>query len=156
MYIHHMLDITTGAASKCAAGTLRRATRSIARVYDARLAAAGLTTTQFSLLRAIERHDGPVRLADLADELVFERTSLYRTLEPLAREGLVAVTNAAARAKQVALTAKGARRMEKALPLWAAAQEEFLERFGRAAWNDLAARLVQIVDIARDMPATGD
>lgn len=151
-----MPESPSGAASKCAAGTLRRATRSIARVYDARLAGAGLTTTQFSLLRAIDRRDGPVRLAELADELVFERTSLYRTIEPLVRDGLVVVTNAEPRAKQVALTAKGARRVEKALPLWTAAQKEFLERFGRAAWNALAAQLVEIVDIARDIPAAVD
>jgi len=149
-----MRESSSAAVSKCAAGTLRRATRSIARVYDARLAGAGLTTTQFSLLRAIERHDGPVRLAELADELVFERTSLYRTLDPLVRDGLVVVTNAEPRAKQVALTAKGVRSIEKAMPLWTAAQEEFVERFGRAAWNDLAAQLVEIVDIARDMPVT--
>jgi DNA-binding MarR family transcriptional regulator len=148
-----MSESSSAAISKCAAGTLRRATRSIARVYDARLAGAGLTTTQFSLLRAIERRDGPVRLAELADEMVFERTSLYRTLEPLVRDGLVEVTNAQPRAKQVTLTAKGARRMEKAMPLWTAAQEEFVARFGRAAWNELAAQLVEIVDIARDMPA---
>jgi DNA-binding MarR family transcriptional regulator len=148
-----MRESSSAAASKCAAGTLRRATRSIARVYDARLAPAGLTTTQFSLLRAIECHEGPVRLAALADELVFERTSLYRTLEPLERDGLVVVTNAEPRAKQVALTSKGARRVNKALPLWEAAQEEFVGRFGRAAWNELAAQLVDIVDIARAMPA---
>jgi DNA-binding MarR family transcriptional regulator len=146
-----MRESTAPAASKCAAGNLRRATRSIARVYDARLASAGLTSSQFSLLRAIAQHDGPVRLAELAENLVFERTSLYRTLEPLAREGLVIVTSAAPHAKQVALTAKGARSVAKALPLWTAAQEEFAERFGRAAWNNLAAQLVEIVGVARAM-----
>jgi DNA-binding MarR family transcriptional regulator len=148
-----MRESTSAAASKCAAGTLRRATRSIVRVYDARLADSGLTSTQFSLLRAIGRRDGPVLLTEIAEELVFERTSLYRTLEPLARDGLVAVTNAAPRAKQVALTAKGIRRVEKALPLWQAAQEEFVGRFGRAAWNEFAAQLAEVVEIARDMPA---
>jgi DNA-binding MarR family transcriptional regulator len=146
-----MHEPTSAAVSKCAAGTLRRATRSIARVYDARLAEAGLTATQFSLLRAIEGHDGPVRLARLADELVFERTSLYRALDPLERDGLVVVTHAEPRAKQVTLTAKGARRIAKALPLWMAAQEEFVDRFGRSVWNDLAGQLVDIVDIARSM-----
>jgi DNA-binding MarR family transcriptional regulator len=140
------------AVSKCAAGTLRRATRSIARVYDARLAPAGLTNTQYSVLRAIQRRDEPVRLTELADELVFERTSLYRTLEPLAREGLIQLSNAGPRIKQVVLTAKGARRVAKALPLWRAAQEEFVERFGRAAWNDMAAQLTEIVEIGRAMP----
>ena len=146
----------TSAVAKCAAGTLRRATRSIARVYDARLAQAGLTNTQFSILRAIEARDGPARLAELADELVFERTSLYRILAPLARDGLVRVTDAGPRAKQVALTPKGVRRIAKALPLWTAAQEEFVERFGRGSWNDVAARLVDIVEIARTMPADAE
>ena len=140
------------AVSKCAAGTLRRATRSIARLYDARLAPAGLTNSQFSVLRAIACRDDPVRLTELADELVFERTSLYRTLEPLAREGLIQVSNVGSRMKQVTLTAKGARRVAKALPLWSAAQEEFVTRFGRAAWNDMARRLAEIVEIARTMP----
>src|SRR5436190_23467514 len=36
-------DIMEPATAKCAAGTLRRATRSITRVYDNRLARAGLT-----------------------------------------------------------------------------------------------------------------
>jgi DNA-binding MarR family transcriptional regulator len=143
---------STTAASKCAAGTLRRAARSIARVYDARLAGAGLTSTQFSLLRAIARREAPVRLTELAEELVFERTTLYRALEPLARDGLVVVTHAAPRAKQVALTAKGTRRVEKALPLWVAAQEDFVARFGRAAWNNLAGQLVDVLDVARELP----
>jgi DNA-binding MarR family transcriptional regulator len=146
-----MHNSSTSAASKCVAGTLRRATRSIARIYDTRLAPAGLTNTQFSILRAIEECEGPVRLADLADQLVFERTSLYRTLEPLERDGLVALSNAGPRAKQVALTAKGRRRIEKALPLWIEAQEEFVASFGRGAWNEVAAKLVGIVDIARGM-----
>jgi DNA-binding MarR family transcriptional regulator len=140
------------AASKCAAGTLRRASRSISRVYDARLAAAGLSAAQFSMLSAIESHDGTVLLTELADELVFERTSLYRNLELLARDGLITITNAGKRARQARLTAKGTRRIAHALPLWTEAQREFLDRFGRAAWNVLAARLVEIVDIARTMP----
>ena len=88
----------------CAAGTLRRATRSITRAYDRCLAAVGLTTTQFSILRAIERHRGPVALSELADEQVFERTSLYRALEPLERDGLVTIGAGKGRAKSVALT----------------------------------------------------
>jgi len=142
---------SNSAVTKCAAGTLRRATRSIARIYDARLAPAGLTNTQFSILRAIERRDGPVRLPELAEELVFERTSLYRNLVPLERDGLIALSRAGSKAKQVALTPKGVRRIAKALPLWTAAQEEFIDRLGRGVWNDVAAQLVEIADIARTM-----
>lgn len=140
------------ATSKCAAGTLRRATRSITRVYDNRLAKVGLTTTQFSILRALEKHGESVLLSELADELVFERTSLYRALEPLEREGLVAITSGTGRAKLAALTSKGIRRVAQALPHWTAAQEAFLAQFGRSAWKTFAAQLTDIVDIARAIP----
>jgi DNA-binding MarR family transcriptional regulator len=140
------------ATAKCAAGTLRRAARSISRVYDNRLALSGLTTTQFSLLRALDKHDEPVALSELAEELVFERTSLYRALEPLRREGLIAFTPGRGRVKRVGLTARGVRRLTQAEPHWTAAQEAFLAQFGRAAWNTFAAQLVAIVDIARRIP----
>jgi DNA-binding MarR family transcriptional regulator len=140
------------ATALCVAGTLRRATRSITRVYDRHLAAAGLTTTQLSLLRAIDGYEEPVALSELAEEQVFERSSLYRALEPLERDGLVAIHPGKGRAKCAALTAKGRRRIEQAMPLWRAAQEEFVSRFGRSAWRTLSARLIDIVGIARALP----
>jgi len=140
------------ATPSCVAGTLRRATRSIARVYDKHLAAAGLTTTQLSLLRAIGDREEPLALSALAEEQVFERTSLYRALEPLAREGLIAIRAGRGRAKCVALTAKGRRRLEQAMPLWRAAQDDFVSRFGLADWNRLSTQLMEIVGVARAMP----
>lgn len=136
-------------ATKCAAGTLRRASRSIARLYDGYLARAGLTTTQFSLLTQLERHGDAVPLSQLAEEQVFERTSLYRALAPLEREGLVRVTAGRGRAKQAALTARGVRRVTKARQHWQSAQDAFLVQFGRSAWSALAANLDEIVDAAR-------
>jgi len=154
MYMH--LLTREPAHGACAAGTLRRAARSIARVYDAHLARAGLTTTQFSILRALERHDAPVALSALAEELVFERTSLYRALEPLRRERLVAFSDGPnRRAKAVGLTREGGRKIARALPHWSAAQNAFLARFGRASWSSLAAELTEIVDVARALPDNG-
>ena len=144
------------ASDKCAAGTLRRATRSVARLYDASLAPAGLTNTQFSILRALERHDEPVALSRLAQELVFERTSLYRALEPLRREGLLTIAaGSVGRAKEAVLTRRGHARIAKALPYWREAQDAFLEQFGRSAWSTLATDLDEIVDAARAI-AAGD
>jgi DNA-binding MarR family transcriptional regulator len=140
------------ASSKCAAGTLRRASRSIARLYDSRLARAGLTNTQFSILRALERHEQPVPLSDLAQELVFERTSLYRALEPLRREELITIAaGSTGRAKEAALTRRGHARIAKALPIWQEAQNAFLEQFGRSAWSTLVTNLDEIVDAARNI-----
>jgi DNA-binding MarR family transcriptional regulator len=144
--------MSTGAAAICAAGTLRRATRSVSRVYDAYLARAGLTTTQYSLLASLERHDGPVPLTELAEEQVFERTSLYRALEPLRREGLVTLSVGPGRSKHAALTPKGIRRVAQARPHWKEAQEAFLHQFGRSAWGGLVKELTDIVAAARAIP----
>jgi DNA-binding MarR family transcriptional regulator len=144
------------AASICAAGTLRRATRSIARLYDGHLARAGLTTTQFSLLVALERRAEPTPLIALAAEQVFERTSLYRALAPLEREGLVVFTAGRGRSKQVQLTAKGTRRIAEARPHWQEAQNAFLAEFGRSTWSALAKQLAMIVDVARELPVASD
>jgi DNA-binding MarR family transcriptional regulator len=140
------------ASTKCAAGTLRRASRSVARLYDGRLARAGLTNTQFSILRALERHEQPVPLSHLAQELVFERTSLYRALEPLRREELITIAaGSTGRAKEAALTRRGRARIAKALPFWQEAQDAFLEQFGRSAWSTLVTNLDEIVDATRNI-----
>lgn len=137
---------TASAAATCAAGTLRRATRSVARFYDAHLARAGLTTTQFSLLVSLEEQNAPVPLTELAKEQVLERTSLYRALEPLRREGLIAFSAGRGRGKLVALTSRGARRVAEARPHWQEAQDSFLDEIGRASWNGLAKQLTAIID----------
>ena len=64
----------------------------MARVYEGALAKAGLTSTQFAVLRALERKGGTLPLTHLAEELVLERTSLYRAIAPLERDALVKVT----------------------------------------------------------------
>lgn len=137
----------------CAAGTLRRAARSIARVYDTHLAKAGLTTTQFSILRALERRGAPVPLSSLAEELVFERTSLYRALQPLQRARLISFATRGARgAKTIALEAEGRRRIARAQKYWIDAQSAFMARFGERAWKAMSAQLGDIVAVAREMP----
>jgi DNA-binding PadR family transcriptional regulator len=96
-------------------------------------------------------HQAPeaVPLSELADEQVFERTSLYRALEPLRRQKLIVISAGHGRAKVVALTALGAKRVAAALPHWEEAQGEFLTQYGSAAWGALAAQLVGVVDAAK-------
>ena len=134
----------------CAAGTLRRASRAVSRVYDGWLAATGVTTTQFSLLSALARHRAPVALTALAEEQVLERTSLYRALNPLSREGLVRlIGQEGRRAKEVELTASGRRKVARALPRWQRAQDQFLRHVGEAAWRRLSAQLAGIARSGR-------
>ncbi|HEX4682061.1 MAG TPA: MarR family winged helix-turn-helix transcriptional regulator [Gemmatimonadaceae bacterium] len=147
---------TESAALTCAAGTLRRATRAVSRLYDTHLARAGLTTTQYSLLVSLGRRRAPVPLTELAAEQVFERTSLYRALEPLRREKLIVFSAGPGRAKLVALTPRGERRAAEARPHWQAAQDAFLREFGRSAWSGLARDLTAMVEASRLVPAIDD
>jgi DNA-binding MarR family transcriptional regulator len=134
----------------CVAGSLRRAARSVTRVYDGHLAHAGLTITQLSILCTLKRRGGQLALAELATDLVFERTSLYRALAPLRRAGLLSVRiGADVRTRKVALTARGRRRIAEAMPHWVAAQQTVLDHFGLAAWHDLAKRIGELTAIAR-------
>jgi len=133
MHTHPMTSPTPFSPSDlpCACTTLRKASRAVARLYEGHLAEAGLSATQFAILRALERR-GISNLRPLADELVMERTSLYRAIAPLERSGLV-VTEADssdARARRASLTAAGRQRIAMALPHWQAAQRTFIARFG--------------------------
>jgi DNA-binding MarR family transcriptional regulator len=115
----------------CACTTLRKASRAVARLYEGHLAGAGLSATQFAILRALERR-GTTNLRPLADELVMDRTSLYRAIAPLERIGLLATEADVndARARRASLTEAGRTRIAEALPLWRAAQRTFIEGFG--------------------------
>jgi DNA-binding MarR family transcriptional regulator len=134
----------------CVAGTLRRASRSLARLYDAHLGRAGLTTTQFSILRSVQRRGGRAPLAVLVEDLVMERTSLFRALAPLQRARLVAVrAGADRRSKDVCLTARATARIADAMPHWIEAQRIALRELGQDDWHDLARRLKPLTDGAR-------
>jgi DNA-binding MarR family transcriptional regulator len=132
----------------CACANLRRASRALSRVYDDALAAVDLTTTQMTLLLSISRF-GPVPLSKLALFLEMDRTSLYRTLRPMQRRGLVGVRSSSKseRIKEAHLTQRGERHLARAMPVWRRAQDSFVTAFGRADWERLRASLSRVVSI---------
>lgn len=131
----------------CACAVLRKAARAISRVYDEAMAPTGLTTAQFSLLRHLARAGAPP-LTRLAEALVMDRTSLYRTLQPLVRDGLVEVAPGKGRAKRAVLTEAGRARIEIAAPHWDAAQQAFLDRYGAKDWMAIDEALKRVVEVA--------
>src|SRR5512141_1390313 len=87
----------------CTCFALRKVTRTVTRLYDQHLAAAGLKTTQFSLLRWIGH-------APLAARTNMERTTLTRNLKPLIDAGWVVLKPGAdARQRIVTITPAGRR-----------------------------------------------
>ena len=104
----------------CLCGRLRRASRTLTRIYDEALAPAGLTVTQFSILRTLTRMERPT-LGELAEETAHEKSGLWRTLQPLIREGLIE-TAADGRAQRLSLTDQGMLVLVRAMPMWRGAQ----------------------------------
>src|SRR4029077_4394650 len=78
------------AAADCNCLAIRQAARYITQFYDQYLAEAGLRTTQYGILAKLKRR-GPMSINALAPELVMDRTTLGRNVQPLERDGLIAV-----------------------------------------------------------------
>ncbi len=143
MYMHHTRNIGRG----CACTALRKASRAVTRLYDAALTATGMSVIQFSILRNLARH-GPQPLMELADRLVMERTSLYRALNPLRRQGWVKLGDAGGRAKIAALTTRGQRALDEATGSWEAAQSRLLGKVGLDEWAQMESALARLVAVA--------
>lgn len=116
----------------------RKAARLITKMYEDHLAGVGLTSTQFSILVYVDEAEA-ASMKDLAVTLAMERTSVIRALQPLARDGLVAIGphEEDARRNVVRLTDAGRARLAQAVPVWQAAQAEFERRFGTALSGQL-------------------
>jgi DNA-binding MarR family transcriptional regulator len=129
----------------CTNAALRRAARNIGRLYDEALAPSGLRATQFGLLAQIRALDGPSMRA-LAEEMVMDLSALGHTLKPLVRDGLVKIVidGEDRRVKRVALTAKGAATLDKARPLWRAAQRRLEEIVGADEAAHMRERLSRL------------
>lgn len=136
------------AARVCACFNFRKASRAVTQLFDAVLQPSQLRSTQFVILVRIGA-DGSPTLPDLARSLNVDRTTLTRNLQPLAREGLLKVSEGKdARASFVRLTPKGERALAATVPLWAKAQTRFVEQFGGSKWASMLEDLNRVVDVA--------
>lgn len=126
----------------CNCLALRQAARHVTQFYDQFLAPAGLRATQFSILARLRRL-GPMTISALAAELVMDRTTLGRNLQPLEREGLVVVVPGRTdrRSREVRLTDTGAERLQTAIEGWVKAQAGFEAVFGEQRSSELRALL---------------
>ena len=130
---------------QCNNATLRKASRRISQLYDTVLAPIGLKTTQYSILRALDRL-GPSSLNELATDLVMDRSTVGHNLRPLEREGLLelAIDPDDRRGRKVTLTKTGRARLAAGRALWVKAQERFESIYGVARAATLRDALREI------------
>jgi DNA-binding MarR family transcriptional regulator len=114
----------------CTSFKLRQLARSVSQHYDAEVAAAGIKTSQYSLLANVHRL-GPIRPGDLALAMRMDASTLTRTLRPLVDAGWVALeAGADARSRLARLTAPGKDKLDEAHACWKRAQLALQDRLG--------------------------
>src|ERR1700750_99503 len=127
MYMHQSISATD---LPCACTTMRKATRALSRLYDDTLAPLGVTVAQFGVLKAIWS-ERDAALSRLGDEMVMDRTSLYRMLTPMTSAGWIVIGSPTkGRAKTATLTAEGESLLAQARPLWDDAQNRVVGTYG--------------------------
>jgi len=149
MYMHHENEMTA-IILPCACTTIKKASRAITRLYDGSLSVVGLTSTQLSILRRLFRAgpDGKP-LSRLAEDLVMDRTSLYRTLTPMKQAGWIVIENAiSGRAKLAKLSNEGTQIVERATRQWESVQTSFIETFGFERWKELTEMMSEFTEHA--------
>jgi DNA-binding MarR family transcriptional regulator len=129
----------------CLAGNLRAAARVATRLYDARLASAGLRIGQVALLAQIRRQPG-VSTSRLAELLSIERSTVVRDIQVLERMGLVVSepNPRDRRGRHLSLTPRGSSGWPRPHPEWRSAQELLRRRLGGRSMDELVA-LAQLV-----------
>ncbi|HEX4191771.1 MAG TPA: MarR family winged helix-turn-helix transcriptional regulator [Stellaceae bacterium] len=128
----------------CNCLAIRQAARQITQLYDRHMAATGLTTSQYSILAKLSRL-GPLSINALAAQMVMDRTTTGRAIQPLARDKLVAIeAGSDARTKLVKLTTAGAKRFKAAVAHWRAAQAAFEHSYGAGEAAELRTALARV------------
>lgn len=122
----HMMPImkTIHGVDLCHCFAARRHARLLTRLYDRHLAPSRLTISQFSILAMLEARPH-ILIAELADAMVMERTTLVRALKPLQIEGYVSSQVEGPRSTlRLSLSAGGMAKIREAEAYWQAAQRE--------------------------------
>ncbi|MDB5576610.1 MAG: transcriptional regulator, MarR family [Bradyrhizobium sp.] len=131
----------------CFAEVLRSANRSVARHYAQYLAGLDITVAQASMLMRLY-YLGETTMAEFAEQMETERTTMVRNIAPLERSGhILQLPAMQGRALRYRLSDKGFATLETALPHWQAAQDALRAQLGDALWASLLGGMRTLVEI---------
>jgi DNA-binding MarR family transcriptional regulator len=118
------------AMAECAGMASRLAARRITNFLEERMAASGLSLSQFGLMAQVAAASDDT-LGALADRMGLDQSTLSRNLRGLEMGGLVeiAMTGEDQRRRVVWLTEEGAGRLQAAIPVWRKAHGALTKRF---------------------------
>ena len=135
----------------CVAANIRRASRTINRLYAGVLKSVDLEPTQFVLLVACCRQ-ASVTISALAERLSMDGSALARNLSVMQRRGLLTVRPGADRRfRNVSITKKGRVVLDQALPRWREVQDKVRAKFGAAQMEAVVASMRSITRAGQDL-----
>lgn len=87
-------------------------------------------------------------MAALAEAIVMDRTTMAHNLQPLEREGLVAINASESdrRSRIVSLTGSGRQRVLDGQAAWQRAQDEFEGKFGHQKATAMRKMMTEVVE----------
>lgn len=145
------------AATKAGATPVERSQRSLGsrvrylyraflKVLARELGPFEISTSQWSVLRALSEHEG-LSQVELADRMLVEKAALTAVLQSMETAGLIRRARNAddKRMINIYLTAKGRRLKEKALPMVARINDQATRGFSRAEVRQLEAMLERVL-----------
>jgi DNA-binding MarR family transcriptional regulator len=136
-------------ANTCACFNFRKASRSVTQLFDQMLAPTGVRSTQLVALVATQVF-GPCGFAKLAKELVMDRSTITRNLQPLIAQGLLRVSGKSGRGgKTIEITPAGQQALVNAVPYWEEAQTQLLRHLGQERWDRVMNDLANVVGATR-------
>ncbi|MBQ6296700.1 MAG: MarR family transcriptional regulator [Selenomonadaceae bacterium] len=123
---------------------IRRGAAAVVDFYDKILKPSGVTVRQYSLLHAINEHEG-CNLRGLSEVTELDRSTLTRSLKPLfTQEFIINAKKDSQRDSRLILTAKGFRTLQQAAELWQKAQSDFEAKVGTERLETLEEILAAI------------
>lgn len=132
------------AGLSCINFNLRKAARAVTAIYDRSLAPVGITSTQFSIMIALAYYPEH-SMSALSKFLVMDRTTLTKNLKPLMREKLIEpAAGEDRRQRLLKLSRKGLGVLDKAYPLWNAAQQQVSDVLGQEQMHGLYRTLHKV------------
>jgi DNA-binding MarR family transcriptional regulator len=136
-------------STPCFCANLRRATRSVTRIYEEEFRSAGFTgATQYHVLTVLNR-TGSVRQQDLGRFLDIDETTIVRTLKPLFQKGWLGHEEGKdRREKWITLTPAGRQQAERARPAWERAQARMKKVLPGPMWNSLLESLPKVAELS--------
>ena len=129
---------------------LRQLTRRVSQHYDRIVGAAGLKTTQYSLLAWVTRL-GPARPGDIAATMEMDASTLTRNLQPMIANGWIEVgPGPDGRSRWVTATPAGRAKHAEGQREWKRAQLALNARLGEARVATLHALLDECLATIND------